>query len=187
MWQYLSSILRRKASSNSRIWHRSLSIYLDNHIVYPLVEIRCPYHVRFLSDTRFASSVVLPGSTSASITTPMSKNLTTSSTQDRDTSTTSSKQHGHMVIIYTCGQCSSRTAKSFSKQAYEQGVVIVTCPGCSAKHLIADNLGWFSDGMHDEKNIEDIARSRGISLQKEGLAMEYSAKDGTFELVCDTH
>ena len=94
----------------------------------------------------------------------------------------SSSSSSHMVIMYTCGKCDSRSMKSFSKQSYEQGVVIVTCPGCNAKHLIADNLGWFSDDS-GETNIEEIARARGIPIQKEGLNVEYSQADGTFELV----
>ena len=47
--------------------------------------------------------------------------------------------------------------RSFSRRAYDNGVVIVQCPTCSARHLVADRLGWFGE----PGSIEDFLRQRG--------------------------
>lgn len=68
----------------------------------------------------------------------------------------------HLHLVYTCSKCDTRAVKSFSKTAYERGVVIITCPGCDARHLIADNLGWFGE----ERNIEQILAKKGVPSAK---------------------
>ena len=82
-----------------------------------------------------------------------------------------------LMMVYTCGKCETRSAKSFSKQAYEHGVVIVTCPGCESKHLVSDQLGWFGE---EGKTIEDIAREKGISIDTKSLrlVLEDESKNG---------
>ena len=66
-------------------------------------------------------------------------------------------------LQYTCKICDHKNSVRVSRIAYRNGVVICVCKGCSAKHLIADNLGWhnYIGGFEGEPDIEQYLASRG--------------------------
>ena len=66
-------------------------------------------------------------------------------------------QQGLCTIIKAGCSTDTRSAKPFSKRAYENGVVIVQCPGCKRRHLLADRLGWFGE----DGSVEDILARHG--------------------------
>ncbi|XP_011865665.1 PREDICTED: DNL-type zinc finger protein-like [Vollenhovia emeryi] len=75
------------------------------------------------------------------------------------------KLEGKLRLMFTCKKCSTRTSKLISKLAYDKGVVIVRCDGCKNNHLIADNLGWFSE-IDRRINIEKLMALKGETVRK---------------------
>jgi DNL zinc finger len=71
-----------------------------------------------------------------------------------------------MVILYTCRVCDTRSARTISKPAYNEGVVLVRCPGCQKLHLIADRLGYFGD---EDADVEKLLAAKGERVRRATL------------------
>lgn len=67
-----------------------------------------------------------------------------------------------LQLTFTCTvpDCGTRSTHEFSKHSYTKGVVLVECPGCKNRHLIADNLGWFTESADEPRTIEEIVRAK---------------------------
>ncbi|KAJ7526386.1 hypothetical protein O6H91_16G004500 [Diphasiastrum complanatum] len=85
----------------------------------------------------------------------------------------SSKRHD-LAIIFTCKVCDTRSAKTMSRDTYENGIVIVRCGSCHNLHLIADRLGWFGK----PGSVEDFLHQQGVEIRKGSEdSYEFSSED----------
>ncbi|EPQ32047.1 uncharacterized protein PFL1_00245 [Pseudozyma flocculosa PF-1] len=68
-----------------------------------------------------------------------------------------------LSITFTCSvdDCGHRSTHEFAKRSYTHGIVIVQCPGCKNRHLIADNLSWFTETADEPKTVEEMVRAKG--------------------------
>ena len=84
-----------------------------------------------------------------------------------------------LAIVFTCNVCNTRAAKQFTENSYLNGVVIVQCPGCNSRHLIADNLGFFSDEEEGGWNIEKAMAKLGenVNVVNDDNVLELSVED----------
>eukprot|EP00525_Craspedostauros_australis_P012822 CAMPEP_0198126906 /NCGR_PEP_ID=MMETSP1442-20131203/46053_1 /TAXON_ID= /ORGANISM="Craspedostauros australis, Strain CCMP3328" /LENGTH=254 /DNA_ID=CAMNT_0043786801 /DNA_START=92 /DNA_END=856 /DNA_ORIENTATION=+ len=105
------------------------------------------------------------------------------STADSFTDVPGSKAGGKkLAIVFTCNVCDTRSAKQFTEHAYTNGVVIVQCPKCNSRHLIADNLGMFTDD--EEWTIEGAMDKMGQSVTRvtDDNVMELTLEDVVGEI-----
>ncbi|KAK4702403.1 hypothetical protein P7C70_g3823, partial [Phenoliferia sp. Uapishka_3] len=139
--------------------------------------------LRSLSSTPLRFST--PPSSSSS-TPPTSPSLSFSEEESAPIKTPIGRINRRLQITFTCTAdipisddsedakpCHHRSTHTFSKRSYEKGIVLIECPGCKNRHLIADNLSWFSStpsaaypdgipiGTTKSRNIEDLVKEKG--------------------------
>jgi protein import protein ZIM17 len=81
-----------------------------------------------------------------------------------------SKEKNDLIMMFTCKVCDTRSAKTMTRDTYDNGIVIVRCPRCQKLHLIADRLWWFGE----PGSVEDFLAQQGVDVRK---GSEFSADD----------
>jgi len=81
-----------------------------------------------------------------------------------------SKEKNDLIMMFTCKVCDTRSAKTMTRDTYDNGIVIVRCPRCQKLHLIADRLRWFGE----PGSVEDFLAQQGVDVRK---GSEFSADD----------
>lgn len=89
-----------------------------------------------------------------------------------------------LAITFTCtvDQCGHRSTHEFSKRSYTKGIVIVQCPECKSRHLIADNLSWFTETEDDPRTIEQMIEAKGGKVRR-GKVGEGDVTGETLEIL----
>lgn len=79
-----------------------------------------------------------------------------------------------LAITFTCtvDECGHRSTHQFSKRSYTKGIVIIQCPGCKNRHLIADNLSWFTQTEHEPRTIEQMIEAKGGKVTRGTLGVD---------------
>jgi protein import protein ZIM17 len=87
-----------------------------------------------------------------------------------------------LALTFTCAVhgCGHRSSHEFSKHSYTKGIVIVQCPACKNRHLIADNLSWFTDSPDEPRTIEQIVAANGGTVRTCADSPELNGE--TFEI-----
>lgn len=129
--------------------------------------------------------------------------MKSSASPSTSSSSSSNTAVAELAAIFTCNVCDLRSAKGFSRVAFERGVIIVTCEGCESMHALADRLGWFggpgdaADFLKErrsgggrgggagagEEGEEEEVRTRAVVLKPPGGPDSESTRAGVLELM----
>lgn len=100
---------------------------------------------------------------------------------DQDSHLISDKR---LLIGFTCKKCDHRSHRTMSHHAYHHGIVLIECSNCQARHLIADNLGWFKDTPNAARRIEEMG-SEEVGEIRRKLDLSEDEGKGLIELLKD--
>ncbi|TKY90029.1 hypothetical protein EX895_000027 [Sporisorium graminicola] len=151
------------ASNSSRLPSLLSSLRLHQHRNFRTASALC--HDRAPSRTE---SFIPETSSSASSKSSLSSQEEAASIPVTGERTPIGQIEQRLAITFTCtvDECGHRSSHEFSKRSYTKGIVIVQCPGCKNRHLIADNLSWFTENEGEPRTIEQMIEAKGGTVRR---------------------